>query len=242
MDRALAPTRFLASRGIFLLFLGAYDPGVDPNPVATEGSIGGPPNESCSYDPAAKTVTARPEPGGTATLKVAPTGELPFGFVPQPCGAATTTNTDSISVTGYPGLNEKLIVDQTDGVLGPGFTSEFNTPEIELPTSLGDAADTIVVYGTPGDDVIAPGQNGLALNSDGDVDVTFNPGAFPLEIRTFGGNDCVNGRGQGGAGLHFLGPLDLYGGEGNDELVGSTEADELYGEGGNDTINAQDGA
>jgi Ca2+-binding RTX toxin-like protein len=222
--------------------LAFYDPGVDPNPVATESSVGGPPNESCSYDAATKAVTARPEPGGTATLKVAATGELLFGFAPVPCGAATTTNTDSISVTGYPGLNERLIVDQTDGVLGPGFTAEFNTPEIELATNLGDAADIVVVYGTPGDDVISPGQNGLALNSDGDLDVTFNPGVFPLEIRTFGGNDFVNGRGQGGAGLHFLGPLDLYGGDGNDELVGSTEADELYGEGGNDTVNAQDGA
>jgi Ca2+-binding RTX toxin-like protein len=219
--------------------LAFYDPGLDPSPTATEASIGGPPTESCSYDPTTKAVTARPEPGGTATLKVAPTGELLFGFVPQPCGAATTTNTDSVSVTGYPGLTEELILDQTDGVLGPGFTSEFNIPEIELATNLGDATDTIVVYGTSGNDVIAPGQNGIALNSDGDVDVTVNPGAFQLEIRTFGGDDFVNGRGQGGAGLHFLGPLTIYGGEGNDELVGSTEADKLYGEGGNDTVNAQ---
>jgi Ca2+-binding RTX toxin-like protein len=216
-----------------------YDPGLDPNPVATEASIGGPPTESCSYDPTTKAVTARPEPGGTATLKVAATGELLFGFVAQPCAGATTTNTDSISVTGYPGLNEKLIVDQTDGVLGPGFTSEFNIPEIELATNLSDAADTIVVYGTPGDDVISPGQNGIALNSDGDVDVTVNPGAFQLEIHALGGNDFVNGRGQGGAGLHFLGPLTIYGGDGADELVGSTEVDKLYGEGGNDTVNAQ---
>ncbi len=216
-----------------------YDPGLDPSPIATEASIGGPPTESCTYDPVTKAVAARPVPGGTATLKVAATGDLLFGFAPQPCAGATTTNTDSISVAGFPGLNETLIVDQTDGVLGPGFTSEFNIPEIELATSLGDAADTIVVYGTPADDVIAPGQNGIALNSDGDVDVTVDPGAYLLEIRTFGGNDFVNGRGQGGAGLHFLGPLTIYGGEGDDELVGSTEVDVLYGEGGNDIVNAQ---
>jgi Ca2+-binding RTX toxin-like protein len=216
-----------------------YDAGIDPNPTATETSVAGPPNETCSYDPSTKAVTARPEPGGTATLKVAANGDLLFGFVPQPCGGATTTNTDSFSVTGYAGLNEKLIVDQTDGVLGPGFTSEFNIPEIELATNLGDAADTIVVYGTPGNDLISPGQNGIALNSDGDLDVTVNPGAFLLEIRTFGGDDFVNGRGQGGSGLHFLGPLIIYGGDGADELVGSTEVDKLYGEGGNDTVNAQ---
>ena len=221
--------------------LAFVDPGVDPTPSAVEGLIDGPPQESCSYDPGTRTVTARPEPSGEATLKVAASGELLFGFAPHACGGATTTNTDSISVTGYPGLNETLVVDQSEGVLGPGFTSEFNIPEIELATNLGDATDTIVVLGTPGDDVIAPGQNGIALNSDGDVDVTVSPGAFPLEIHVLGGNDFVNGRGQGGAGLHFLGPLTITGGDGDDEIVGSTEADVLDGGPGNDTINAQAG-
>jgi Ca2+-binding RTX toxin-like protein len=216
-----------------------YDQGLDPKPSATEGLVNGPPQESCTYDASTHAVTARPEPGGQATLKVDASGGLLFGVFPHPCGAATTTNTDSISVTGYPGLTEKLIVDQSDGVLGPGFTSEFNIPEIELATSLGDATDTIVVYGTPGNDILSPGQLGMALNSDGDVDITFSPGAFPLEIHALGGNDFVNGRGQGGAGLHFLGPLTIHGGEGDDELVGSTAPDKLYGEGGNDTINAQ---
>jgi Ca2+-binding RTX toxin-like protein len=198
--------------------------------------------ESCAYDPGTKSVTAAITPGSQATLKINAAGQLLFGLVPAPCAGATATNTDSVSVAGSAGTTERLTLDQSESVFGPGATAEGNIPEIELATSLGDFADTLAIIGTSANDVIAPGQNGVAINSDGDVDITVSPSIFHIEINALGGDDFVNGRGQGGAGLHFLGPLTIYGGDGADELVGSTDPDGLYGEGGNDTINAQNGA
>ena len=215
-----------------------YDPGLDPTPSAVETAIPAAPTESCSYDAGTRAVTARVALGSEATLEVAANGELRFGFTPTACGAATTSNTDSIQVLGAPGAIERLTLDMSEGFLGPGFTEEFNLPEIELALSLGDSMDEMAVYGTPGNDTFAPGQNGMALNTDGDVDVTWtpNPGVFPLELHGQDGDDFINGRGQGGAGLAYLGPLLLTGGQGNDELVGSFESDEIHGGGGDDIV------
>jgi Ca2+-binding RTX toxin-like protein len=215
-----------------------YDPGLDPTPGAVESAIPAAPTESCSYDAGTHVVTARIALGSEATLRVAANGQLLFGFTPTACGGATTTNTDSIEVLGAPGVIERFVLDMSEGFLGPGFTAEFNLPEIELATSLGDSMDEMAVYGTPGNDTFAPGQNGMALNTDGDVDVTWtpNPGVFPLEIQGRDGDDFINGRGQGGAGLAYLGPLVITGGQGNDELVGSHSSDEIHGGDGNDII------
>ena len=215
-----------------------YDPGLDPTPSAVESAIPAAPTESCSYDAGTRAVTARIALGSEATLKVAANGNLLFGFTPGACGAATTTNTDSIQVLGAPGVIERFVLDMTDGFLGPGFTEEFNLPEIELALNLGDSMDELAVYGTAGNDTFAPGQNGMALNTDGDVDVTWapNPGVFPIEIHGQDGDDFINGRGQGGAGLAYLGPLVITGGQGNDELVGSHSSDEIYGGDGDDVI------
>jgi Ca2+-binding RTX toxin-like protein len=196
--------------------------------------------ESCVYDAGTKTVAATITPGSEATLKVVG-NELYFGLLPAPCLGATTANVDSIAIAGASGSTERLTLDERDGVFGPGFTAESNVPEIEIATTLGDATDTVVVYGTEGDDTISPGQFGLSFNIDGDVDVTFAPSAFPMEIHVGGGSDYVNGRGQGGAGLHFLGPLTITGGEGDDVLLrGSSEPDSITGGPGNDRIDAQD--
>jgi Ca2+-binding RTX toxin-like protein len=195
--------------------------------------------ESCVYDSSAKTVTATITAGSQATLEIDASGQLLFGLVPSPCGGATSTNTDFVSVSGSTGTTERLTLDQSESFFGPGATPEGNIPEIELAANLGDLSDRLVIYGTAGNDTIAPGQNGVAIDSDGDLDITISPSAFPIEIHALGGDDFVNGRGQGGAGLHYLGPLTITGGEGADELVGSTDPDVLDGGPGNDTINAQ---
>jgi len=213
-------------------------PGVVSAVVEEDASA---PTESCVYDPETASVTASITPGGEATLDVVG-GQIRFGAVPTPCGAATTANTDTISIAGNVGTTERLTLDQRTGLFGPGATAEFNIPEIEIDTVLGDATDTIVLYLTEGDDVVAAGQNGLSLNSDGDLDVTVSPGAFPLEFYALGGSDVVNGRGSGGAGLAFLGPLVIEGGEGNDLIRGSWEPDLLTGGPGNDRVEGHQSA
>ena len=196
---------------------------------------------TCSYDSGTRTLTASINPGQTATLVVVGTA-LHFGEPATACGAATTTNTDLISISGNVGTAETLILDHRGGVFGPGASAEFNIPEIEIDAALGDFADTVVIYATEGADIMAPGQNGIALNNDGDVDVTLSPGILHLEAHMLGGDDYFNGRGQGGAGLHFLGPIKLWGDDGNDVLLrGSSDPDEIYGGPGNDNIQGQEG-
>jgi Ca2+-binding RTX toxin-like protein len=198
--------------------------------------------ESCVYNPGTASVSASITPGGSATLDVAG-GVIRFGAVPAPCGGATTTNTDSISITGNVGTTERLTLDQRTGLLGPGATPEFNIPEIEIATSLGDLTDTVAFFLTSGNDFVAAGQNGFALNTDGDLDVTFSPSNHRLEVYALEGDDYVNGRGEGGAGLRFLGPIDIDGGPGNDWLLrGGAQGDVLTGGPGNDRLEGQDGA
>ena len=192
--------------------------------------------ESCAYNPTTKAVTASITPGSQATLVVS-AGELRFGALPAPCGGATTTNTDSVVIAGAAGSTETLILDQRGGFFGPGAAAESNLPEIEIATSLGDAADKVVVYGTEGADYTAAGQNGFATSGDGDVDITFSPAALRLEVHLLGGVDYFNGRGESGAGLHFLGPITVTGGEGSDTLLrGSSEIDSIDGGPGNDIL------
>jgi len=167
-------------------------------------------------------------------------GQVRFGAIPVPCGGATSTNTDSISIAGNAGTIEQLTLDQREGFFGPGATAEANTPEIEIATSLGDATDRVVVYGTEGPDYMAAGQNGIATSSDGDVDITFSPSAFALDVHLLGGDDYFNGRGESGAGLHFLGPIVLTGGPGSELLLrGSSEPDSIEGGPGNDELRGE---
>ena len=203
--------------------------------------------ESCSYDEAAKTVTATIDPGSTARLRVGATNELLFGptLAPTACGAATTTNTDTITVTGGAGSNETIVLDHGGGAFGPGFSSpESNlVPEIEMALNLGDVADRVVILGTEARNVYAAGQFGIALTEDGDVDVVMQPSDMALEFHVLGGDDYVNGRGQGGAGLKYLGIVDVYGGEGNEELIrGGNTNDILDGGPGNDRLEGTEGS
>ena len=196
--------------------------------------------ESCVYDAGTKAVTATIAGGSQATLVVSG-GQLLFGAMPAPCGAATTTNTDSIAITGEAGTNETLTLDHRGGFFGPGAAAEPNIHEIEIATALGDATDRVVVYGTEGPDHMAAGQNGFATSADGDLDITFSPSAFKLEVHLLGGDDYFNGRGESGAGLHFLGPIVVTGGEGNESLLrGSSEPDSIDGGPGNDELRGQE--
>lgn len=200
--------------------------------------------ESCTFDEATATVTAVVAPGGEATLEVV-AGEIAFGADPQPCGGATNVNTDTIRIAGHEGSAERLILDQRTGPFGPGASLDNGAhAEIEIYATLGDAADNVVLFLTEGDDDAAPGIEGIGLNSDGDTDVVFvdaqgTPIAatFPLEFNALGGDDYVNGRGQFGAGLAYLGALTIHGGNGNERLIrGSAESDVLLGGAGDDLI------
>ena len=100
----------------------------------------------------------------------------------------------------------------------------------------------MIVYGTEGRDYMAAGQSGMATSTDGDTDITFSPSTFELEVHLLGGDDHFDGRGTGGAGLKFQGPIVVTGGEGDDDLLrGSVGADVIDGGPGDDVLDAQDG-
>jgi Ca2+-binding RTX toxin-like protein len=172
---------------------------------------------------------------GEATLAVV-AGEIRFGASPVACDEATTINTDTITVTGAAGTVETLVVDQSAGALAPGASEEGNIPEIEIAVNLGDTADKAVFVGTDGDDTLVAGANGVSLNPDGDLDVTFAPLPASLELRGGGGVNVLTGRGGAGAGLAYTGALTLIGGDLGDELDGGNGDDVIVGGAGDDTV------
>ena len=172
------------------------DTGLDPTPIAVENVIGdgGPPpsGAGCTYNAVTRAVSGTMAAGGQATLVVVG-GEIWFGETPAACGAATDANTDSITVSGAEGATETLVVDQSGGAFAPGATAETATSEIEIAALLGDASDLVIVHGTTAADSISIGLAGIALNADGDADVTF--ATLPARIEVFGldGPNTING-------------------------------------------------
>jgi Ca2+-binding RTX toxin-like protein len=189
----------------------------------------------------AKTVSAQIPAGGQATLNVV-AGEIWFGAAA--CPGATTANTNTIAVTAPAGSTEQLVIDQqAGGPFAPGATLETGTgalSEIEISVNLGDPADLIVLHGTSGDDAISIGTNGVAVNADGDVDVTF--GTVPAAIQVWGGagRNTIVGRGGSGTGTSFPGSLTLHAGPGGDTLTGGLGNDFLYGGDGADTLEGRE--
>src|SRR5918996_590179 len=224
-----------------------YDIGLDPNPVAVESATGTPPPPpppppvgACEYDAATRAVTAQMAAGGQAVLRVSG-AQIQFGATPAACGAATTANTDTITVIGPAGSSETLTLDQSAGAFAPGATGESGLAEIEIALNLGDASDEVVVIGTAGDDSIAVGQNGVGLNADGDVDVAFGQLPARMEVHGLGGADTLAGRGGQGTGGVFGGQLELVGGDDADTLRGGLGADDVQGGAGNDLLEGREG-
>jgi Ca2+-binding RTX toxin-like protein len=186
-------------------------------------------------------VTAQIDAGSTATLAVVG-GEIRFGGTPVACGAATTGNTDSITVAGPSGSVERLVVDQSQGALAPGATAEVDAAsEIELAVNLGDAADQLSLGGTSGADTLVVGTKGASFTADADLDVTF--GTFPaaVELSGGGGNDVVSARGGFGSAQVFPGRVTLRGGDGDDTLSGGNLDDLVVAGAGTDTVDGNSG-
>jgi Ca2+-binding RTX toxin-like protein len=229
-----------------------YDCPADPAHVQFENASCGdepppPPPSSgdCAFDPAAKLLTATLVAGGNVTLGVS-AGAITFTNAsgPQDCGGATTANVDSIKVVGHAGSVETLTIDQSGGAFAPGATVETGTgavSEIELALHLGDATDSVDVHGTSGDDTLAMGIKGVALNGDADVDVTFDVLPSAITLRGLGGVNSLGGRGGFGTGTVYLGSLTAHAGDLGDTIVGSEGSDFLFGGAGNDTIEGRTG-
>jgi Ca2+-binding RTX toxin-like protein len=106
---------------------------------------------------------------------------------------------------------------------------------------LGDTNDVVVVIGTSGADTMTVGVNGVALNADGDADVTFSPLPTEIELRGADGVNTLSARGGSGTGSGYTGTARLVAGGLGDTLRGGLGNDVLTGGAGNDTLEGREG-
>jgi Ca2+-binding RTX toxin-like protein len=117
--------------------------------------------------------------------------------------------------------------------------TDVDEVNVDLAGSLGGgdgAADSVVVKGTNGNDIVfVSGANGAAsvLGLAARVNVTnAEPANDTLTVDALAGNDIVLGGGLGSSGIQ----LAESGGDGNDVLLGSAGNDTLRGESGDDVL------
>jgi Ca2+-binding RTX toxin-like protein len=219
----------------------------------------------CTYDSVARTVTDALGANDTDLLYVGPTGTIESSSAGT-CGAATIRNTDRIVVTGSPTSSESFTLSQHGGPFARVKGAKRLRGDIPISVDLGGSdpasftADSLTVLGSPGDDVIATGTAGIALNTNGTLDIAV---ASDPRITVEGqeGNDTITAQGGFGAGDPYAsawelrifggsergsGAIDetssLTGRDGRDYIVGSgTGLQTLSGLGGDDALFASNG-
>jgi Ca2+-binding RTX toxin-like protein len=222
------------------------DAGLDPTPTAVETRISTPPPPppagTCTYTAATKSVTVQLVPGGEPQRVVVAAGAIAYGTdAPAPCGAATTANTESILIAGTSGYDH-AIVDESGGWFVPGATTETDTTsEIEIAVNLGEVTDDLTVIGAERNDNITVGQSGVALNSDGDNDITWSPRLARVTVHGMGSRNNLSALGGSGSGSPFAGMVVFHAGPVGDTLRGSVRGDQLVGGPGPDLLDGRGG-
>jgi Ca2+-binding RTX toxin-like protein len=172
-----------------------------------------------------------------------PTGEIRFGGVL--CGDATVTNTDTISI------HQSFLAVAIDLTypFEPGRTPETDgRSEIEIRYG---GTDALAVYGSPGPDDITRAPDGLYLDGDADLDVSFFRVPLSLTVDGRGGDDVIDltmftrrdvgdavlsGGGGDDAVRGTVGNNRVSGGDGADLLVDGFGSDLVHGDDGDDVL------
>ena len=202
---------------------------------------------TCTHDDPSKRVTvaaAEPAPGQPAFIVLtAEAGAIAMQEVDfaasqlgpkQPCGAATTSNTDLVVVQGGGPEGVLFLADQSQGAFAPGFTAEpTGTSEIEFEFHPSGA---IVFIGTGAPTVVRLGTAGANVNGDDDVDVSLF--STPAGFGFVGGPGDDNIAATGGFGTGDPSPREFVanGGGGNDVIVAGRGRAFLEGFGGDDVV------
>ena len=215
---------------------------------------------TCVFDSELTTVTVNlPLDGDTVNMSVNADDQFVVsgtGLATTDCGGATTTNVDSVSVTGGNG-NQTLTLDLRGGSFEPGQEFEVGVAEIEFYINLGNdnagtIGDKLEVLGATGsflapcDDIFGGvdyrfGADGVNLNGDPDMDLSVanDSAGDSVELYSAVGNngfDTISGQGGADTGAVLATPLFASGQACDDTLTGGTGADTLQGGEGNDTI------
>ncbi|SMP75586.1 Dockerin type I repeat-containing protein [Neorhodopirellula lusitana] len=163
---------------------------------------------------------------------------------------------DNLTINGT-ALDDTTVVNPTG--IGTGTFSSDASPAFEfrsfdnLTVNPGTGGfDLVEINGTEGVDTVTSTGDTVTLGGD----VTIGAGIDQLNLNTFDGNDNVDldltvaglkkvidvGAGNDSVDLSGVGidPADpiIFGGDGDDIIVGSPNVDEIYGGRGNDTIDA----
>jgi Ca2+-binding RTX toxin-like protein len=160
---------------------------------------------------------------------------------PIDCGNATVNNIDRMTVSGSP-EDEVFIFGMFDGGFRPGATPEEGEPEIEFEISLGDGEDSVEIVGPKHNEAPAEvyfGAAGTNINGDGDGDdVVFDEDVERMRFDSAPGHtrDFVTGMGRKGTGGPIDRPLELYGRESPNTLIGGLADDIIVGGGDNDVL------
>ena len=100
---------------------------------------------------------------------------------------------------------------------------------VEIDDTGTVGTDTLVVFGTPGDDEIFLTDVSITGLGDGSpFNVTFD-GIEVLEVHALAGDDLVDGS-------ELTMSVTIFGGDGDDLLIGGSNNDQIFGEGDNDDI------
>src|SRR5262249_35543232 len=138
-------------------------------------------------------------------------GGIQVGFAA--CGAATVDNTNEIVVTGAAGA-QTFNINETGGYFV--HSSGAGEREIKFTVKLSTGTDTVTVTGGSGDDTVRFGANGINLDGDSDIDVTFGSIERIAVGDAAGGTNTFTANGGSGTGAAWLTPTNFSGGPGND--------------------------
>jgi hypothetical protein len=202
---------------------------------------------------AAETATFTPVTARDATLAIT-------GF-----GAIQLANVENATYDGGPGANDSLtiagtavddltLVNPTSNGTGSFISNEspaFSFRSFLALTVNGGAGgtDTVEITGTEGVDNVTSDPDTVFFLGAGNVTMV-DPTVDRMVLRTLGGNDVIDldltsaalaktiDAGAGNDMVNLLGSVDadIFGGLGDDILIGSPAADNIFGGPGNDTL------
>jgi Ca2+-binding RTX toxin-like protein len=202
--------------------------------VAAVGFLGAAPAGaaiSCTYTPGNHTVTVQmTAQGDNANVRVSAGAILVDG---SPCGSATVENTNTVTAAGAAGA-QTLTIDESGGAFV--HSSGAGEREIKFSANLLTGRDSVVVVGSPGDDIVRLGTGGINLDGDSDKDVTFGSVENVGIVDVLGGTNTLTANGGFGTSAPWPAAMNITGGPDSDTIVGGTSDDSLLGGTGPDTI------
>jgi Ca2+-binding RTX toxin-like protein len=187
----------------------------------------------CSYNVITHDVTVTMTAGGDAA-SVSRSGSS-IDVNGTPCGLATVANTVHVLWDDQSGADTAATLDLSGGLFGPN---------IDFTYDAGSGADTFNVWGTPQNDHIRVGSDGLDghVNADylddptSDVDLQ---SVETVDVNGGGGSDTIDaGAHYDTGGYAFPGALYEEGALGDDTLTGGSGPAYLTGGAGNDSLSA----